>query len=134
MFHFWGGDLDEEILEAGATPPAIPQPPKRGLHWGFVGADGIRAGEGVVLFGLLYLVFLFFTAWTLRPFLHASHLVRMLPAKLAMVMEVVQLLPAILATTIMAFIERRSLMAYGYQGKHRAIHFLSGLVWGFIAL
>jgi membrane protease YdiL (CAAX protease family) len=126
--------LDEEILEAGATPPAIPQPPKRGLHWVFVGADGIRAGWGVLLFVLLYLVFLFFTAWTLRPFLHAAHLVRMLPAKLAMVMEVVQLLPAILATTIMAFIERRSLMAYGYQGKHRAIHFLSGLVWGFIAL
>jgi membrane protease YdiL (CAAX protease family) len=124
--------LDDEILEAGDAPPATP--PKRGLHWVFVGADGIRAGWGVLLFVLLYLVFLFFTAWSLRPFLHVVRLAKMLPVKLGMIMEVTQLLPAILATTIMARIEGRSILAYGYQGKARAVRFLSGLVWGFIAL
>ena len=126
--------MDEEILEAGAAPPAIPEPPKRGLHWIFVGADGIRAGWGVLLFVVLYLVFLFFTGWALRPYLQAIRLAKVLPVRLAMVMEVTQLLPAILATIIMALIERRSLLAYGYQGKARAVRFLSGLVWGFVAL
>jgi uncharacterized protein len=126
--------LDEEILEAGAAPPAIPETPKRGLHWVFVGADGIRAGWGVLLFVLLYLVFLFFTAWALRPHLQAIRLAKVLPVKLAVVMEVTQLLPAILATTIMALIEGRPLLSYGFQEKARAVRFLSGLVWGFIAL
>ena len=34
----------------------------------------------------------------------------------------------------MALIERRSLLAYGYQGTAKAVRFFSGLVWGFIAL
>ncbi len=31
-------------------------------------------------------------------------------------------------------IERRPLLAYGYQGTARAVRFISGLVWGFVAL
>ena len=88
MLHSSGGNLDEEIIEAGAAPPAIPQSPKSGLLWVFVGADGIRAGWGVLLFVLLYLVFIFFTGWALRPFLQAIRLTKVLPVKLAVVMEV----------------------------------------------
>ena len=51
-----------------------------------------------------------------------------------MITEFAQFLPAILATAIMAFIERRSLLAYGYQGTAKALRFVSGLVWGFVAL
>ena len=44
------------------------------------------------------------------------------------------MLPAILATAVMALIERRSLLAYGFQGKARAVRFVCGVAWGFIAL
>ena len=51
-----------------------------------------------------------------------------------MIIELAQLLPMVLATAIMALIERRSLLAYGYQGTARAARFFSGLVCGFVAL
>jgi membrane protease YdiL (CAAX protease family) len=51
-----------------------------------------------------------------------------------MITEFAQFLPTILATAIMALIERRSVLAYGYQGTAKAVRFLSGLVWGFVAL
>ena len=126
--------MDEETLQAEASPTAIPQPPKRGMHWIYMGPDGIRAGWGVLLFILLYLVFIFLAGWVFRPFLIGAQHVVVLPVRLALIMETVQMLPAILATAVMALIERRSLLAYGYQGKARAVRFISGVVWGFIAL
>jgi len=60
--------------------------------------------------------------------------VTVLPVRLALIMEFAQCLPAILATAIMALIERRSLLAYGYKGSARVVRFVSGLVWGFLAL
>jgi hypothetical protein len=112
----------------------IPPPPKHGVHWVFVGANGLRAGWGVLLFVLLYLGFLFLTGWALRPFLREARHVTVLPLRLGMITEFAQFLPTILATAIMALIERRSVLAYGYQGTAKAVRFLSGLVWGFIAL
>jgi membrane protease YdiL (CAAX protease family) len=44
------------------------------------------------------------------------------------------MVPLLLATAIMALIERRSLLSYGYQGPAKAVRFISGLVWGFVAL
>lgn len=132
--HLSGGNLDEDILKSEASPPATPEPPKRRVHWVFVGADGIRAGWGALLFVLLYLVFIFFTGWALRPFIREARHATVLPVRLALITEFAQFLPTILATMIMAFIERRSPLAYGYQGKAKAVRFVSGLVWGFVAL
>jgi len=68
--HFPGGNLDEELLRVEESSPlATPQPAKRGVHWVFVGSDGLRAGWGVLLFVLLYVGFLFLTGWALRSFL-----------------------------------------------------------------
>jgi uncharacterized protein len=122
--------LDEEMLNAVDTISS----PKRDVHWVFVGADGIRAGWGALLFVLLYLVFLLLTTWAFRPILHEIHRSSVLPLKLALIMEFVQFLPTILATAILALIERRSPLAYGFQGKAKALRFVSGLIWGFIAL
>jgi membrane protease YdiL (CAAX protease family) len=132
--HLSGGNLDEDMLTTESSPPAIPQPPKRGVHWVFFGADGIRAGWGVLLFVLLYVVFIFFTGWVLRPFFREARHLTVLPLRLALITEFAQFLPTVLATAILALIERRSLLAYGYQGKAKAVRFVSGLVWGFVAL
>jgi uncharacterized protein len=134
MGHLFGGSLDEDIVKTEVLPDATPQPPKRGLHWVFVGADGLRAGWGVLLFVLLYLVFGFFTSIAARPYLIGIRHATVMPLRLGLIMEAAQGLPTLLATAVMALIERRSLLAYGYQGKARVMRFFSGLIWGFVAL
>jgi uncharacterized protein len=132
--HLSGGTLDEEIAQPEASPLAVPQPPKRNIHWVFFGAEGLRAGWGVLLFVLLFIGTGFLAAHAVRHFLHPGHLRAVLPLRLAFISECTQLVPLLLATAIMALIERRPLLAYGYQGPARAVRFISGLVWGFVAL
>ena len=126
--------MDEDILQTESSPLVIPPPPKRGVHWVFVGPDGLRAGWGVLLFVLLFVAFGFLTAQVLRHFLHPDRHTAVLPLRLAFISEGAQMIPLLLATAIMALIERRPLLAYGYQGTARAVRFISGLVWGFVAL
>ena len=130
-----GGKLDENVLRAEEfSVPSVPPPPKRGVHWVFFGDEGIRAGWGVLLFVLLYLVFSFLLGMVFRATLREARQMTVMPLRLAMILEFVQFLPSILATAIMAFIERRRVLAYGFQGKARAARFIYGLVWGFVAL
>jgi uncharacterized protein len=126
--------LDEDIVQAEALPLATPPPPKRDMHWVFFGPEGLRAGWGVLLFVLLFIGFLFITGWLLRQFLPRSRPSAVFPLRLALISESAQLIPVLLATWIMALIEGRSLLAYGYQGTARAVRFISGLVWGFVGL
>jgi membrane protease YdiL (CAAX protease family) len=134
MGHVLGGNLDENLVQVEAFPLATPQPPKRGVHWVFVGAEGLRAGWGVLLFVLLFLGFGYLTARVVRHFHHPGHPSAVFPLRLALISESSQLVPLLLATAIMALVERRSLLAYGYQDKARAVRFVSGLIWGFVAL
>jgi uncharacterized protein len=48
--------------------------------------------------------------------------------------EGLQLLMIVIATGVLALVERKSLFAYGFQGTARATRFFSGLVWGFICI
>jgi membrane protease YdiL (CAAX protease family) len=121
--------LDDELL-----PPVIEEPPKHRVHWVFIGPNGIRAGWGVLLFVLLYVVFFLLIGFVLRSELNQLRQVKALSVRLGLALEITQCLPAILATLVMALLERRPLLAYGYQGSARAIRFLSGLVLGFVAL
>jgi hypothetical protein len=104
------------------------------MHWVFVGAEGIRAGWGVLLFVLLFIGFSFLSLQVVRHLLPPRHHSPVFALRLAFISEGAQLVPLLLATAIMALIERRPLLAYGYQGKERGVRFLSGLVWGFVAL
>jgi uncharacterized protein len=126
--------LDENLVQAEASPLAPPQPPKRDMHWVFVGAEGLRAGWGVLLFVLLFIGFSFLSFQVLKHLLPPRPHSPVFALRLAFISEGAQLVPLLLATGIMALIERRPLLAYGYQGKARAVRFLSGLVWGFVAL
>ena len=113
-------------LEPVATPP-------RGVNWVFLGSNGLRAGWGVLLFVIFYCLFFVLIGRVMQHLLEPARHITILTVKLAYSVEMVQLLPAILATALMAAIERRSLLAYGYQSTARAVRFLSGLVLGFIA-
>jgi hypothetical protein len=89
----------------------------------------------VLLFVLLYLIFISLIGWIFRSYLvQVRHLRGGLPVRLGLIVELTQCLPALLATAIMAMIERRPLLAYGFQGESRAVRFVSGLILGFVAL
>jgi uncharacterized protein len=127
VWHLSGGSLENEIEKVEA-------PPKRDLHWVFWGADGLRAGWGVLLFVLLFVGFAFVTGRILRHFLHPNHHSAVMGLRMGLIGEGAQLIPLLLATATMALIERRSLLAYGYQGQARVARFFGGLLCGFIAL
>ena len=107
------------------TAPA----PKRGVHWIFVGSEGLRAGWGVLLFVLLYIGFLLLIGSLLQPFLRQARHVTVLPVRLALIIEVAQFLPTILATAVLARIERRSAagVRISRPGKDRALSIRLGL-------
>jgi uncharacterized protein len=125
--------LDEQNLGSRDFSQIAPQRQMRDMHWVFVGKDGLRAGWGALLFVFLYFVFLVLTNFIISPFLGGFRSGVAMPLRVALLMEFNQFLPAALATIIMARIEGRSPLAYGFQGKSRAIRLLFGLFWGLIA-
>ncbi|MGP8252128.1 MAG: lysostaphin resistance A-like protein [Terracidiphilus sp.] len=118
------------------APSVIPAAPARGLRWVFIGQDGIRAGWGIALFIIVLIASGLCIRVVVQHFLHLPHNNnnQPLPPHLGILFEGVQLLCIVIATGALALIERKSLFAYGYKGKHRAVRFFSGLVWGFIAI
>jgi hypothetical protein len=51
-----------------------------------------------------------------------------------LLLELSQLIPVAIATVVMALLERRSVLFYGYQGSARTVRFVSGIAWGFVAI
>jgi uncharacterized protein len=129
-----GGKLDEDVLRVEVSPLPTPQPPSRDVRWVFFGAEGLRAGWGVLLFVVLFIGFSFLALQVVRHLLPSRPHSAMFSLRFAFISEGTQLVPLLLATAMMALIERRPLLSYGYQGSARVIRFLSGLVWGFVAL
>lgn len=128
-----GGPLDENI-SIPAPPPPPEAAPEHGVHWVFVGKDGIRAGWGILLFIIIFAAAAFGVGMFLRG--HLQHHARnaALSPSFGLMQEALSVACVIVATGILALIERKSLFAYGYQGKARATRLVSGLVWGFIAI
>ena len=119
-----------------ATPPPLPEAPKRDLRWVFVGQNGIRAGWGMLLFVLIFVAATFLLGSLLKLLLHPKPMPKdaALPPKMGMISEALPAFCVFLATAVMALIEKRSVLAYGYQGTARAARFVFGLVWGFVAI
>ena len=103
------------------------------MSWIFLGPNGIRAGWGILLFCVLWLVLYFCLQWVCLPLLHWNPS-RPLPPRAGIIMELCQFVPAIVATGIMAILERRSITSYGFQGSARMVRLLTGILWGFIAI
>jgi CAAX protease family protein len=124
--------LDQELEQGIVSAEA---PAKRGVRWVFLGEDGLlRAGWGVLLFVALVVGLEMLSGRVLMHFIHMRRHMAVMPLKLGLISEIAQFVPVILATAIMALIERRSLFAYGFMGEARVVRFVSGLVWGFVAL
>lgn len=130
-----GPEPPEPILNRIPEPPAPPPAPRHGMGWIFVGKSGIiRAGWGILIFIVVFAAVAFFGGFFLRDFFQHHSRTGVLTASTGLVAEGFQVLCVVIATGIMALIERKSILAYGYQGKARATRFVSGLVLGFIAI
>lgn len=126
---------DPSGLPEQTSDTAHPAPPEfrftvSGL---FVGADGLRAGWGILLFLVLCVVLLFFCALplifhALFPWMSGTGSFgrpgQMLPY------ECMWLTAVLIATWLMAKVERRPTSVFGLGGKNRLRNFLSGLGWG----
>lgn len=106
---------------------------RHGVRWVFVGPNGIRAGWSILIFIAILL------ALTVPARVAMSLMVRGNPSmplspRAGLAMEGVLFVLVLVATAVMALIERRPISFYGYQGAHGGVRFLSGLVWGFVAI
>jgi uncharacterized protein len=102
-------------------------------HWVFFGAQGLRAGWSILVFATLCAILVVVGGFLAGPLLHLSAGVPIAPSA-GLLLEVSQLAPVIIATVVMAVLERRSVLSYGFQGRARSIRFISGIVWGFISI
>ena len=135
-----------------------PAPPAaRNATWVFRGADGLRAGWGLLLFIALFLGLSFATQYTVARIRHkpfgpaaqrAAHdkataakpaATQPEPPKASaprsmLLGEGSSFLVVLAATAIMALIERRRFTAFGLGGPSRIPQFLQGLFWGVACL
>ena len=99
--------------------------------------DGLRAGWSALLFLAIFLLTDFLVAWLLHPLLQVArqHVsVPAMPLGVGYVLEIIEISGALVATVAMSVLERRSPFAYGFQGRFRAVRFLAGLFYGFLAI
>ena len=100
-----------------------------------MGENGIRAGWGLLLFVMIFFaVHVVSGPWC--SFLCTPNLRpgRRLTPRLGLISEGLQLFCVFVATAVMALIEKRPVLYYGYKGTARAARFFFGLVWGFVAI
>jgi hypothetical protein len=97
------------------------------LHRIFIGDDGLRAGWGLLVFIILFIV----------PVLSVLHLLHLKSNKndpvgpsFVLSLEGLQFIWVVVVTWIMSKIEGRPMGVYGLGGRHKAARFLAGLCWG----
>jgi membrane protease YdiL (CAAX protease family) len=119
----------DAIHESASTAAA---PATRG-RWIFLGPQGLRAGWSILIFAALCAILIIGAQIFVGPLLHVNLNAPIGPLK-GLAMELCQFVPVVVATWVMARLERRPLLFYGYQGSARAVRFISGIVWGFLAI
>jgi membrane protease YdiL (CAAX protease family) len=126
------------VPEASPTPdpaPISPQPwETRALLWVLLGPQGLRAGWSVLLFVILLALFSVAGGFVFLK-LHLVDQKEQLTATSTLFNELIVFLGMVAAAAIVALVERRgSLLAFNLRGPRRALHFIEGLVAGFLAL
>ncbi len=99
----------------------------------FVGDSGLRAGWGALLFVAIVLVSNTIATKAERHFIQFQPGAP-IPFGLGFLDESFPLTIVLLATAVMARIEGRRFVTYGYAGSHRLIRLVSGMGWGFLSL
>ena len=97
------------------------------------GAQGLRAGWGALLFVVLVVVLYIILRRAERHFIPVTP-EGPISFGLGLLDEAILLFIVVLATAVMARIEGRRFVSYGYAGSHRLIRLASGIGWGFLAL
>ncbi len=121
-----------EDMSSGESAGSMNSTAGRG-QWIFLGPNGLRAGWFILVFAVLSGVLIVAGGFVVGPFVHLGRGVVLTPRG-GLLLELSQLVPAIVATCIMAFFEHRPVLFYGYQGRARAVRLVSGMVWGFVAI
>jgi membrane protease YdiL (CAAX protease family) len=125
-------NLDADMETTGPGLSAI-SGTQRGVLWVFLGPQGIRAGWGILLFAGIWYALSYVAQWLLMPHLHFDPRFPVPPGT-GIVVELAQFIPAVIATWILSLIEKRPVVAYGFQGQGRATRLIFGLAWGFAAI
>jgi membrane protease YdiL (CAAX protease family) len=122
---------DKPEIPSDGLPPV---PPSSRLHWVFFGADGLRAGWGLLLFIAMAFAIGFCAKMILRKLaIHppAGGEISLLAGILA---EGIPFVLILLITWIMSKIERRPNPVYGLGDGRKLPHFFAGLAWGIVVL
>lgn len=123
--------------DPGATPVSAPEAssPDRGApgQWVFFGPYGLRAGWSLLIYATLCAILIIVGGFAVGPFLHLRQGMAIPPFS-GFLLEISQLIPVMAATAIMAAMERRPVLYYGFQGRARLVRLISGFVWGFVAI
>jgi uncharacterized protein len=121
-----------EPQESAQPSAAPPEPaPRSGLHWVFVGPNGVRAGWSVLIFFAVFAaiaVTVHFVAPHIPGLPHGDSGAAQLTA------QVITLCMVLAATAIMARIEGRSVLDYGLRDGRWLRKLAIGGVWGFLLI
>lgn len=103
------------------------------LRRAFVGEQGIRAGWSVLIFAAIF--------WILQTVVLAAlgHFIALdnsgpIPVSLGFLQESCQVMVVAAATLVMARIERRSLLSYGYIDHYKLVRLTTGMFLGFFCI
>jgi membrane protease YdiL (CAAX protease family) len=130
----------EKDADTALAPQAVAPAPEarafRWLSWTFIGSQGLRAGWLVSIFLLLTFLFMAALGAVASVITRHAHVANpnILTPKIAIIVELIQVLAVLGAVAVVAFLERRRILDYNLTGPRRISHFLSGLVAGFAAL
>ena len=103
------------------------------LHWIFRGHQGMRAGWSVLIFIAIFATLGLGAGALARTISHTERSLTEIPAP-SILREALQLAALFLATWIMAGIEKRSVLCYGFADKRKLIRLASGSVVGFLVI
>ncbi|MGA3011729.1 MAG: CPBP family intramembrane glutamic endopeptidase [Terracidiphilus sp.] len=132
----------EELQAEAALPPIVGVPATkvrkfRRLHWMFIGGQGVRAGWSVLAFLTLYLISVCVLGYSFfRLHLISRNWMTDLASSpsASFFIELALFLSVVGAASLVAYVERRNLLAYNLTGPWRIPRFLSGLAAGFVSL
>jgi membrane protease YdiL (CAAX protease family) len=113
--------------------PTIPPPDRHTLKWVFFSEDGLRVGWKVLLFVCLYQGLSLATTPVFRHVISTKP-TGPIPPALALIRESWEVLLVFAATWVLARIDRRGVLSFGYTGGGKLVRLLGGAAWGFVSL
>jgi membrane protease YdiL (CAAX protease family) len=118
--------------------PVGPPRPSSSIRTIFLGAEGLRAGWGILLFLVLFVALAAGSVFLMSKFVPRTHTTQsattLMKPRSALLNEGIPFLCVALSTWIMGKIERRPTSVYGFAPKRSLPNFLAGLGWGFVFL